>query len=128
MREDMIASTRWRSQFGGPFVFVCWADQRQAQVGAGEERFGIFTGQVAPAVQCTGYPAITPRKATGRTQLHAWQQERQAISTRNRPGGQHQGTLGIHADLRRYDLAVPCRSWFRVCCARFGAYAGLMPA
>jgi hypothetical protein len=28
---------------------VCWADQRQAQVGAREDRFGVFTGQVAPA-------------------------------------------------------------------------------
>ena len=48
-RVQMMASTRWRSQFGkyrGSFlVFAGRADQGQAQVRAGEERFGVLAGQ-----------------------------------------------------------------------------------
>src|SRR5450755_4391863 len=48
-RVQMMASTRCRSQFGkyrgALLVFAGWADQCQAQVRAGEERFGALAGQ-----------------------------------------------------------------------------------
>jgi hypothetical protein len=45
---QMIASTRWRSQFGkgrGCRVLAGRPDQRQPQVRAGEERLSILAGQ-----------------------------------------------------------------------------------
>jgi hypothetical protein len=44
----MIASTRWRSQFGkarGGSILAGRADQRQGQAGGGEELLGALPGQ-----------------------------------------------------------------------------------